>query len=100
MGGDIAFIPLQSKKFTVDYPAISHKQYYNFFRYKIMVRGGSKEFASFVLRLKSTVDNNVLKSLRLKLIETPPTNEGEEPQFMLATLEGVHKNLYETPYIV
>jgi hypothetical protein len=33
--------------------------------------------------------------MRLKLCEIPP-----EGNYMLHTLEGVHKNLYETVYVV
>lgn len=84
-----------SKPFTLDYPAVLQHSYFNFFRFHILIQDGPKDYGSFLFRLKSTVDNSIFKSFRLKLIESP-----SDDSFMLNTLEGVHKNLYETTYIV
>lgn len=84
-----------AKNFSIDYPAIANKKYFLFFRFKIQIMESSRDSVSFVFRLKSTTDNNMLKGMRLKLCELPADNI-----YMLSTIEGVHKNLYETIYVV
>lgn len=59
-------------------------KYQNLMRFKI-TSGPEKDQTTFVLKIKSTNDNNMLKYFRLKLIEIPVDNSS----YMLQGLEGV-----------
>jgi hypothetical protein len=65
-------------------------KYQSLMRFKV-TSGPEKEQTTFVLKIKSTNDNNMLKYFRLKLVEIPQ----DESSYMLSGLEGVSKNLFE-----
>lgn len=66
-------------------------QYHVLFRFRIP----PQEFESlFLMKIKSSTDNNMLKYLRLKLVEEDTEGLG----VMLNTIEGVEKNLYESSF--
>ncbi|KAM3133078.1 hypothetical protein pb186bvf_014795 [Paramecium bursaria] len=85
----------QTKSFTVDYPACESGKYFVFFRFKIQINS-NKDTGSFVYKVKSTNDNSLLRYLKLKIIEIPPVGN----PLMLQTIEGVHKNLFESESII
>ena len=59
-------------------------KYQTLMRFKIN-SGPEKDQTTFVLKIKSTNDNNMLKYFRLKLVEIPVDNSS----YMLQGLEGV-----------
>ncbi|CAD8164435.1 unnamed protein product [Paramecium pentaurelia] len=85
----------QKQSFQIDYPSCEANKYYVYFRFKVFLNS-NKDNGSFVYRLKSTTDNQLLKFLKVKLCEIPPPDNN----LMLTTIEGVHKNLFESESII
>ena len=81
------------KNFTIEHPALEAGKFHVFFRYRFNPIGTTQQV---IVRVRSSNDNNNLTYLRFKLFEYPK----EFSDIMFTTIEGVHKNLYETsvPY--
>ena len=80
------------KNFTIEHPALEAGKYHVLFKFRFPK---ATDNTPFIFRMKSSVDNNMLKYFRLRLCEIP--KEGEE--YMLQTIEGVHKNIFEYPLV-
>ncbi|CAD8130613.1 unnamed protein product [Paramecium sonneborni] len=91
----IDFENYQKQSFQIDYPPCEANRYYVYFRFKVFLNS-NKDNGSFVYKLKSTTDNQLLKFLKIKLCEIPPSDNN----LMLTTIEGVHKNLFESESII
>ena len=57
--------------YSIDYPSLLPKKYFTFFRFKVCYVEGKGDSSSFVLRIKSSIDNYMFKNMRLKLCEVP-----------------------------
>ncbi|KAL4452822.1 hypothetical protein ABPG74_002387 [Tetrahymena malaccensis] len=79
------------KNFNIEYLAMEEKKYHVFFRFRIPQQ---EHETLFLMKVKSTTDNHMLKYLRLKLVEEDSEGQG----VMLNTIQGVNKNLYESTF--
>lgn len=83
----------KQKSFPVEHGALEARKYHCVFKCRVPPTSNNNNSA-FFLRVKSSVDNNMLKFFRLKVAEEP-----DQP-VMLRAIEGVHKNLFENSFVV
>lgn len=74
------------KKFEIEYPGFEEGKYFNICRFKVQAY---KDVNSFLMKISSTSDNNMLKYLRYKIFEVPKDSSSS---YMLKNHEGIHKN--------
>ena len=59
------------KKFEFDYSPFEANKYHVLFKYRVPQNNSANNF--FVIKVKNTTDNNMLKYFRLKIVEDPQT---------------------------